>query len=123
MYHSFIHSSVDENSGCFHVLANSAVMDTVGQVSKNLTLNTSMISSYVLLLLFSGSVPFSSATQSCPASCDCMDCSRPSFPVLHHLPEFVQTHVHEVSDAIQPSHPLSSPSPPAFSLSQHQGLF
>ena len=51
-----------------------------------------------------------------------MDYSTPGFPVLHRLPGFVQTHVHRVSDAIQPSHPLSSPSP-AFSLSQHQGLF
>ena len=49
-----------------------------------------------------------------------MDCSTPGFPVLHHLPDFTQTHVHRVSDAIQPSHPLSSPSPPAFNLSQHQ---
>ena len=52
-----------------------------------------------------------------------MDCSIPGFPVLHYLPEFAQTHVHWVSDAIQPSHPLSSPSPPTFNLSQHQGLF
>ena len=52
--------------------------------------------------------------------CDPMNCSM---PVLHHLPEFVQTHVHWVGDAIQPSHPLSSPSPPALNLSQHQGLF
>ena len=52
-----------------------------------------------------------------------MDCSTPGSPVLHHLPGFAHTHVHWVSDAIQPSHPLSSPSPPAFSLSQHQGLF
>ena len=52
-----------------------------------------------------------------------MDCSMPDCPVLHYLLEFAQTHVHWVSDAIQPSHPLSSPSPPAFSLSQHQGLF
>ena len=52
-----------------------------------------------------------------------MDRSTPGFPVLHHLPELAQTHVHRVSDAIQPSHPLSPPSPPAFSLSQHQGLF
>jgi len=51
-----------------------------------------------------------------------MNCSTPGFPVLHHLPEFAQTHVHQVSDAIQPSHPLSTPSPPAFNLSQHQGL-
>ena len=52
-----------------------------------------------------------------------MDCSTPGFHVLHHLLEFAQTHVHCVSDAIQPSHPLSSPSPPSLSLSQHQGLF
>ena len=52
-----------------------------------------------------------------------VDCSTPGFPVLHYLPEFVQTHVHWVGDAIQPSHPLSSPSPPALSFSQHQGLF
>ena len=52
-----------------------------------------------------------------------MDCSMPSFPVLYYLPQFAQTHVHWVSDAIQPSHPLSSPSPLALNLSQHQGLF
>ena len=52
-----------------------------------------------------------------------MDCSTPGFPVHHQLPEFTQTHVYRISDAIQPSHPLSSPSPPAFNLSQHQGLF
>jgi len=52
-----------------------------------------------------------------------MDRSMPGFPELHYLPEFAQTHVHQVSDAIQPSRPLSSPSPPAFNLSQHQGLF
>ena len=52
-----------------------------------------------------------------------VDCSTPGFPVLHHLPEFAQTHVHRVGDAIQPSHPLSSPCPPAFNLPQHQGLF
>ena len=52
-----------------------------------------------------------------------MDCSTPGLPVHHQLLEFTQTHVHRVSDAIQPSHPLSSPSPPTFNLSQHQGLF
>ena len=52
-----------------------------------------------------------------------MDCSMPDFPVHHQLPKHVQSHVHRVGDAIQPSHPRSSPSPPAFSLSQHQGLF
>ena len=62
-----------------------------------------------------------SVAQSCPTLCDPMDCSTPGFSVLHQLPELAQTHVHWVSDAIQPFHPLSSPSPPAFSLSQHQG--
>jgi len=52
-----------------------------------------------------------------------MNNSTPDFPVHHQLPELAQTHVHRVSDAIQPSHPLSSPSPPAFNLSQHQGFF
>ena len=66
---------------------------------------------------------FSSVTQSCLTLCDPMDRSTPSLAVHHQLPEFTQTHVHWVGDAIQPSHPLSSPSPPAFNLSQHQGLF
>ena len=65
-----------------------------------------------------------SFTQSCPTLCYPMDCSMPGFPVLHHLPKIAQTHVHWVSDAIQPSHPLlPASSPPALSLSQHQGLF
>ena len=65
----------------------------------------------------------SSVTQSCPTLCDPTDCNTPGFPVHHQLPEFIQTHIHWVSDAIQPSHPLRSPSPPAFNHSQHQGLF
>ena len=68
-------------------------------------------------------VQSSSVTQSCPTLCDPMNSSTPGLPVHHHLPEFTQTHVHRVCDAIQPSHPLSSPSPLAFNLSQHQGLF
>ena len=74
-------------------------------------------------LLWKGSVWFSSVAQSCPTLCDPMDCSTPGVPVHHKFPEFTQTHVHWVSDAIQPSHPLLSPSPPAFNLFQHQGLF
>ena len=70
-----------------------------------------------------GSVHFISVAQSCPTLCDSMIRSTPGLPVHHKLPEFPQTHVHWVSDVIQPSHPLSSPSPPAFNLSQHQGLF
>ena len=66
---------------------------------------------------------FSSVAQSCPTLCDPMNYSMPGLPVHHQLPEFTQTHVHQVGDAIQPSHPLSSPSPPAPIPSQHRGLF
>ena len=69
------------------------------------------------------SVQFSSVTQSCLTLCDPMDCIMPGLTVHDQLPEFTQTHVHRVGDAIQPSHPLSSPSPPAFNLFQHQVLF
>ena len=69
------------------------------------------------------SVQFSSVTQSCPTLCDPMNCSTPGLSVHHQLLEFTQSHIHRVSDAIQPSHPLSSPSPPAPNLSQHQSLF
>jgi len=69
------------------------------------------------------SVQFSSVAQSCPTLCDPMNHSTPGLPVHHQLLEYTQTHVHRVSDAIQPSHPLSYPSPLAFNLSQHQGLF
>ena len=68
-------------------------------------------------------VEFSSVTQWCPTFCDPMDYSMSGLPVHHQLPEYTQTHVHCVSDAIQPSHPLSSSSLPALNLSQHQGLF
>ena len=68
-------------------------------------------------------VQFSSVTQSCPTLFDPMNRSTPGLPVHHQLPEFTQTHVHRVGDAIQPSHPLSSPAPPAPNPSQHQGLF
>ena len=70
-----------------------------------------------------GSVQFSSVTQSCPTLCNPMNRSTPCLPVHHHLLEFTQTHVHRVHDAIQPSHPRSSPSPPAPNPSQHQSLF
>ena len=63
------------------------------------------------------------SVQSCPTLCDPMNRSTPGVPVHHHLPEFTQTQVHRVSDAIQPSLPRSSPSPPALNLSLHQGLF
>ena len=69
--------------------------------------------------LYTFSVQFSSVTQSCPTLCDPMNRGTPGLPVHHQLLEFTQTHVHRVSDAIQPSHPLSSPSPPAPNPSQH----
>ena len=73
--------------------------------------------------LYGISVQFSSVAQLCLTLCNHMNCSTPGLPVHHRLPEFTQTHVHPVSDAIQPSHPLSSPSPLAPNLSQHQSLF
>ena len=76
---------------------------------------------YYFLLLFS--FQFSSVTQSCLTLCNPMNCSTPGFTVYHRLLELAQTHVHRVRDAIQPSLPLSSPSPPALNLSHHQGLF
>ena len=73
--------------------------------------------------IFISSVQFSSVAQLCLTLCNPMNRSMPGLPVHHQFPEFTQTHVHRVSDAIQPSHPLSSPSPPAHNPSQHQGLF
>ena len=69
------------------------------------------------------SVQFNSVAQFYPTLSDPMNCSTPGLPAHHQLPEFTQTDVHSVSDPIQPSHPLLSPSPPALNLSQHQGLF
>ena len=75
------------------------------------------------VIIFVNSVQFSSVPQVCPTLCDPMNRSTPALPVPHQLPECAQTHIHWVGDAIQPSHPLSSLSSPAFNLSQHQGLF
>ena len=81
---------------------------------------------FTFTYLFSNTLPFfqfSLVTQSCLSLCNPMDCSMPDFPVHHQLPEFTQTHVLWVGDAIQPSHPLSYLSPPAFNLSPNQGIF
>ena len=86
----------------------------------------SCVVSFQWLLLIHYSVytiQFSSVVQSCPTLCDPMDWSTTGLPVHHQLPEFTQTHVHRIGDAIQPSHPLLSPSAPTFNLSQHQSLF
>ena len=76
-----------------------------------------------IIMDYTFSIHFSSVTQSCPTLCDHMNHSTPGLPVHHQLPEVTQTHVHQVGDAIQPSNPLLSSSPPAPSPSQHQGLF
>ena len=85
--------------------------------------STSWHTSAVLQIISAVQFSFSSVTQSCPTLCDPMNYSTPGLPVHHQLLEFTQTHVHRVSDAIQPSHPLSSPSPPAPNPSQRQCLF
>ena len=76
-----------------------------------------------MLNITSYSVQFSLVFQSCLTLCNPMDCSTPGLPVHHQLPESTQIHIHWISDAIQPSLPLLSPSPPALNLSKHQGLF
>ena len=102
-------------------------IDTVGQLYllREAFLDHPKRNLFLSLIQFAfwTSVQFSSVAQSCPTLCDPMNCSTPGFPVHHQLPEFTQTHVHRVSDAIQPSHPLSSPSPPVPNPSQHQSLF
>ena len=92
---------------------------------KLLFINNNFIPVYfcILQVILFNSPQFSSVVQSCPTLCNPMNHSTPGLPVHHQLPEFTQTHVHWVGDDIQPSHPLSSPSPPAPNPSQHQGLF
>ena len=80
--------------------------------------NTALLWTFICTFL----LQFRSVAQPCPTVCHPMDCSMPGLPVHHQLPEVAQTSVHLVGDAIQPSHPLSSPSRPVFNLSQHQGL-
>jgi len=86
-------------------------------------LSSSLSSSSIGTVLLDLSVQFSSVTQLCPTLCDPKNHSTPGLPVHYQLPEFTEIHVHRVSDAIQPSHPLSSPSPPAPNPSHHQSLF
>ena len=134
---------LEEDGNPFHYLCLENPMDreawraTVHRVAKNrIWLKQISIHVYVLNCFFPPSertviqgnefltsVQFSSVAQSCPTLCNPMNCSTPGISVHHQLPEFTQTHVHRVSDAIQPSHPLSSPSPPAPNPSQHQSLF
>ena len=105
------------HQGHFHFKFNVLVILIFSKILANLQGFGS--TSYII----SESVQFSSVVQSCPTLCDPMNRNTPGLPVHHYLPEFTQTHIHRVSDAIQPSHPLSSHSPPAPNPSQHQSLF
>ena len=107
---------------CSYVMILKAMSGTISHLSRHMESLTLMSMFFHAAMVFY-QVRFRSVTQSCPTLCDPMYCSTPGLPVHHQLPESTQTHVHWVSDAIQPSHPLSSPSPPALNLSQHQGLF
>ena len=92
-------------------------------MEQNMPLLSDWSLQFLLKIKSSYSVQFSSVAQSCPTLCDPMNRSTPGLPVHHQLLEFTQSHVHQVGNAIQPSHPLSSPSPPALKPSQHQSLF
>ena len=112
------------NNGSFVEFSSFPTFATYG---KDLTQKCLRPNLFLILFLTNNisrvSVQFSSVTQSCPTLCNPMNCSTPGLPVHHQLPESTQTHVHRVDDAIQSSHPLSSPSPPAPNPSQHQSLF
>ena len=95
------------------------VNSLLSEPSENASISQNVDPSYQIYL---SSVQFSSVAQSCPTLCNPMNLSTPALPVHHQLPEFIQTHVHRVSDAIQTFHPLSFPSPPAPNPAQHQGL-
>ena len=94
------------------------ISSVISWLFSSVLLSLHMLEFLVVFLLCS-----SVQSQSCMTLCDPMNCGMPGLPVHHQLQEFIQTHVHQVSDVIQPSHPLSSPSPPALNLSQHQGIF
>ena len=114
-----------ENSIYYSLLPNSFASHKPTLLSKSWLISSLLFSIFDKLIIhppvFSQLV--SSVTQSSLTLCNLMDCSMPGFPVHHQLPELTQTHVHWVTHAIQPSHPMSSLSPPAFNLSQHQSLF
>ena len=136
----FLGSKITADGDCSHelkrhLLLGRKVMTNLDSIltSRDITLPTKvrLVKTMVFPVVMFGceswivkkAVQFSSFAQSCPTLCDPMNHSMPGLPVHHQIPEFTQTHVHRVSDAIQPSHPLSSPSPPAPNPSKHQSLF
>ena len=126
LQHHSSNTSILRHSAFFNVQLSHPYMTTGKTIAltrwtmagKGMSLLFNMLSRFVR-----GSVQFSSVAQSCLTLCDPVNHSTPGLPIHHHLPEFIQTQVHRVSDAIQPSHPRSSPSPPAPNPSQHQSLF
>ena len=123
---SFFSNIQDSNCGSygssiFYFFWGNSILFSI--VAAQISFPTSSTQGFSFLQILPMLVQFSSVVQSCPTLCDPMNCSMPGLPVHHQLPKFTQTHVHRVGDAIQPSHPLSSPSPPAPNPSQHQTLF
>ena len=115
-------SKITADGDCSHEIKRRLLLGRKVMTNLDSTLKSRDVTVSTKVRLVS-SVQFSSGAQSCPTLCDPMNRSTPGFPVHHQLPEFMQIHVHRVSDAIQPSHPLSSPSPPSLNPSQHQSLF
>ena len=125
MYILLIHSPHSKTHRLFStfVTINNATMSMHLCLCQTFQFPSLLVSGKCIFFTFLSSVQFSSVTQSCPTLCNPMNHSTPGLSVHHQLPESTQTHAHRVSDAIQPSHPLSSPSPPAPNPSQHQGVF
>ena len=119
------HHNVLFMSDQFHLIKHLSSLRAHLVIQASMFLHLSVVWSFYCCMysLYEFSVQFSSVAQSCLTLCNSMNHSTPGLPVHHHLPGFTQTHVHRVGDAMQPSHPLSSPSPPAPNPSQHQSLF
>ena len=106
-----------------HILILFFIYSVICWLLRTVFFSLHMLEFFIVFFFFFFPAQYSSVIQSCPTLCDPMNCSMPGLSVHHQLPEFTQIHVHRVDDAIQPSHPLSSPSPPAPNPSQHHSLF
>ena len=119
LYKKDLHNPDNHNGVITHLVSD--ILNVKSSGPYKASLQTKLVEMMEFQLSYS--VQFTSFGQSCPTLCDSMNRSTPGLPIHHQLPESIQTRVHRVSDAIQLSYPLSSPSPPALNLSQHQGLF